>query len=399
GIAQTDTTYTQFEYPDGTVSSEGNLVGGQPEGYWRTYYPDGTLKSEGDRLNFQLTGEWKFYRENGELQEIINYQSGQRNGITASYDDEGRLTSEVPYFDDLKQGVGKFYYTSGELYREVPFENNKEQGKGREFGKDGRIITYINYNQGYIKSIERINRFNGAGQKKGVWIDFWANGNKQTEGYFTNGVKNGVFKYYNKRGELEKIEKYQGGVLLTDADEAALLEIKKEYYEDGKIKLIGSYRDGSKQGVFREYNKEGEIQKSFVYQENVLLGEGIVDAEGRRQGEWILYYSTGEIRAKGEYIDGLKEGPWIYFFENGKTSQKGKYKRDLATGDWTWFYVNGETHREEGYRKGREDGHFVEYDEEGKVIHEGDYIDGLKTGPWFYHVNDHKEEGEYLDGE
>ena len=39
--------YHIFEYPNGTISSEGIIKEGKPEGYWKSYYVTGVLKSEG----------------------------------------------------------------------------------------------------------------------------------------------------------------------------------------------------------------------------------------------------------------------------------------------------------------------------------------------------------------
>ena len=43
----------RYLYPNGQVSSEGVLVNGRPEGYWRTYYETGALRSEGNRKRFE----------------------------------------------------------------------------------------------------------------------------------------------------------------------------------------------------------------------------------------------------------------------------------------------------------------------------------------------------------
>ena len=41
--------FMQYRYENGTVSSEGYLKDGKPDGYWKTYHPNGKLKSEGNR--------------------------------------------------------------------------------------------------------------------------------------------------------------------------------------------------------------------------------------------------------------------------------------------------------------------------------------------------------------
>ena len=35
-----DSTWTEYRYAEGVVSSEGYMVDGQPAGYWRSFYPD-----------------------------------------------------------------------------------------------------------------------------------------------------------------------------------------------------------------------------------------------------------------------------------------------------------------------------------------------------------------------
>jgi antitoxin component YwqK of YwqJK toxin-antitoxin module len=62
-----------FHYPNGKVSSEGFMVNGQPDGYWKTFYEDGTLKSEGNRKNFLLDSAWRFYDDSGKIVVEINY--------------------------------------------------------------------------------------------------------------------------------------------------------------------------------------------------------------------------------------------------------------------------------------------------------------------------------------
>ena len=57
------TEHKVFRYDNDSISSEGTLVNGKPEGYWKTYYENGRLKSEGNRKDFKLDGRWYFYSE------------------------------------------------------------------------------------------------------------------------------------------------------------------------------------------------------------------------------------------------------------------------------------------------------------------------------------------------
>lgn len=390
---------TVYYYDNGKISSEGFMRDGKPDGYWKTYYLDGGLKTEGNRLNFKLDSIWKFYREDSTLEKSISYREDLKNGWEKFYSTKGILLEEYTYANNLKEGLARYYYPTGELWKEVNFKNNKEEGKAFEFEKDGRIITLMTYRNGYLYAQEKINRYNSEGRKSGNWQEYYPNTRVKEEGNWTNGLRNGIFKFYKKNGDLDRVEKYEEGELVKDDAEAALLDIRKEYNEDGSVKSVGAYKDGKKHGTFREFDAKGNIVGAFIYDNETKSGEGLLDTLGRKQGLWKWFYPDGSVRSQGTYKDGKKDGEWTYFFTTGKAEQKGTYKDDVYIGNWKWFFADGRVHREEQYRKGREEGHFVEYDSLGNVLTEGDYIDGLKTGKWILHVNDHFEEGEFLDGE
>ena len=86
--------YIKFYYPNGNVSSEGNMKSGKPDGYWKSYYENGTMKSEGNRENFKLKGQWKFYDEKGVLVNVFNYREGKKDSTQLSYYETGIIKSE-----------------------------------------------------------------------------------------------------------------------------------------------------------------------------------------------------------------------------------------------------------------------------------------------------------------
>ncbi len=391
---------TRFYYPDGTVSSEGMMRNGKPDGYWKTFYPTGILKTEGNRKNFELDSTWNFYREDGTRERMISYREGLKNGIEQEFDKKGKLTTEWTNENNIRQGPARSFYDSGELWKSWQFVNNKEEGKMLEYAKDGRIITVITYRNGFIYASEKINRYDDEGNRIGPWRELYANQQIKEEGNWTAGKRNGVFKFYDKRGLLERIERYVMGELVNDnGDDTSVLDIRREYDEMGRVRSVGSYRDGKKHGTFRFFSETGQEEPAMIYDAGTVTGLGLIDSLNRRQGPWKLFYPDGELRAEGNYLNGMKDGTWSFFYRTGKLEQKGNYKEDLPVGNWKWLFSDGSIHREENYRRGKEDGHAIEYDSTGKVINEGDYIDGLKSGMWMLTINDHTEKGEYVDGE
>jgi len=390
--------YTVYYYDNGNVSSEGFMQNGNPNGYWKTYYPSGELKSQGNRENFLLDSTWVFYNENGLKTSQINYQKGIKHGEVITY--KNGVKYETSQFeDDVKVGMSMIYYPTGELKKSIPFENGKESGEGFEYDRDGRIITLLKYEDGFLRKADRVNRFDDQKKKRGTWIDFHPNGVLAMEGYYMNGKKNGIFKKFDKQGNLVSLEKYRDGELVMDSEESVILDLRNTYYPDGTVKSSGGYVDGVKEGVHRRYDENGVITTAITYSRGKKTGEGIVDKKGDFEGEWNLYYESGELRAEGNFVNSSREGEWIFYFKNGNVESRGKYSEGLPQGEWRWYFPNKSLRRVEYYRRGREDGESVEYDADGNVISEGEYISGLREGEWIYKVGDHFEKGAYIDGE
>ena len=388
-----------FYYPNGQKSSEGFLVEGKPDGYWKNYFDTGVIKSEGNRKEFQLDSTWKFYRLDASLQQTIEYKANVKYGEESYYDSLGRKERTTSYINDIKSGPAGEYYSSGKQKKAFNYVNNQMEGKYFEYAEDGRIITRRTYKNGLIYSEEKINRFNKNGQRVGLWIDLRENGKLKEEGNYLSGLKEGTFKVYNKQGEFLKFEFYELGVLKENTEETEFVKIEKFYDEKGRVIERGGTKNGLKHGTFQTLDSTGNIIFSRLYLNDLKQSEGRYDTLNREIGEWKYFFPNGSLRSSGSYSNGKKTGDWKYYFENGKLEQSGKYDNNLISGKWLWYYSSGIVLREEYYRKGKLDGHYVENDSLGNVVLEGDFEDGLRQGKWFRFINDHKEAGEYIDDE
>jgi len=396
--SQNDSIYKKYYYPNGNISSEGMLVNGKPDAYWKTYYENGIIKSEGNRKNFQLDSMWRFYDNESTIILSINYKEGKKHGIRTTYYKEETIKENFEY--DIKQGESILYFKNGKIKKKMFFIDGKIEGNAYEYSENGRIITIYEYKKGYLINREKINRFNSNQLKTGIWKEFYKNGKISTETWYFNGKRNGFHKEYDKKGNLITIEKYINGEKQQDVKELKEYELRKDYYPNGQVKIIGSYYNDKPDGVRREYSEEGKIVKSYIFDKGFLVGEGIVDESGYKQSFWKEYYTTGELLAEGEYKDSEKIKQWKYYHKNGKTEQIGSYnKSGKATGNWKWYYESGKILKEEEFLNGLEEGFSKEYSENGKIIAEGEYLEGLEEGFWFYDINDNREEGKFFDGE
>jgi YD repeat-containing protein len=403
---ETDSTgYTEFRYDNGIISSEGYFKNGNPNGYWKTYYPNGNLKSKGNRKNFKLDSLWRFYREDGALEQEINYTDGKRNGYTYNYNEEGLLVSKIPYDDDVKQGWATFYFPERRNKQyEKKFVDGKVEGEAYEYSKDRRVIAILKYEKGFLQDRFEINRYNPKKKKTGLWITYHDDIEetkkvKQLEGRYVNGLKNGYFREYDRNGELLSTTKYVNGEVVKNAEELMNVEVKQTFHDNAQVEWERTYLNGKPHGVWKKFNDSGQVISGKIYDKGNLLGEGIIDDEGLKQGPWKEYYQTGELRAEGEYLDGARYKKWKFYFKDGSIEQHGAY---LAGGKphgmWKWYYEDGDILREEYFRNGKEDGEILEYDEDGNVVVKGYYINGLEDGEWTIISGKYKEVGKFIEG-
>jgi uncharacterized protein len=387
----------KFYYKSGVISSEGQMKDGKPDGYWKSYNENGKIKSEGNRKNFELDSIWKFYNEESKLILEVNYRNGKKNGIKTTYLDQETIKEN--FRNDVKEGYARYYYHDGKLKAEVPYIKGLEQGLAKEYSPEGEIITLIEYKRGFVIDRIKINRRDKSRMKQGKWYTFYSNGNIQEEGNYRDDKKDGYFKNYAENGDLISVTKFINDIKQEEAEEVTKLDIKNEYYPDGKIKATATFRNGIAEGIRREYSLEGQITRSMIYKNGIILGEGIVLEDGAKEGHWKEYFSDGSLRSEGDYKENKPVGEWKFFYPDGKIEQSGKYSSTgKIAGTWKWFYDNGQLKLEETYTGGFRDGSHIEYDESGKVIESGEYVKGLEDGEWFTISGDFIERGTYRDG-
>ena len=52
-------------------------------------------------------------------------------------------------------------------------------------------------------------------------------------------------------------------------------------------------------------------------------------------------YREGRLRSTQEYLDGLDHGEWIFYFSNGQIQTKGTFEKGKRIGIWSYFNEKG----------------------------------------------------------
>ncbi|MGM0665726.1 MAG: toxin-antitoxin system YwqK family antitoxin [Bacteroidota bacterium] len=396
--------YHVFRYPNGNISSEGNIRDGKPDGYWKSYYVTGVIKSEGRRRNHLLDSIWVFYTQTGDTLEKIDYLYGKKSGYYLKYKRDRSyglyIWSRELYASDMRQGTAYLYYPDGSVKQTIPYIEGKKQGLSREYDEEGNIITLYEYNNDFLTSRERINRLDENGDKQGAWKEFYDNGNIKKEMTFRNGLLHGYYKEYNERGILTATMLYDNGKIVEgNVEDSPEVDIRNSYDKDGNLIFSGPFRMGVPVGIHREYNSDGSVKSAEIYNDQgIKVSEGIVTEDGRRHGKWKNFYENGEVKEEGEYDYNRRTGAWTFYNRGGSIVQTGTYRNGRPEGLWKWYYPEGSILREEAYFQGKRDGMFIEYSRDGDIISQGEYLDGERNGDWKVKIGDHTEEGNYIIG-
>src|ERR1035437_1583063 len=329
--------------------------------------------------------------------------------------------------------------------------------------KDGyQIFKYPNgavSSEGLIKN----------GRPEGFWKSYYVTGIKKSEGRRTNYLLDSIWLFYDQAGDTtEKISylygKKNGWYFKYNKDPSRGIYIwskelfaadRKEgtafiYFPDGKMQQTFTYNSGKKEGLSKEYDKEGNIITLLEYNNDFLVSRERInrtDKNGLKQGDWKEFYPNGGIKSEKTFKDDLFHGYYKEYdirgklvltmlYDNGaivksrvedepdieivdKHDQDGKliysgpYRNKIPVGVHREFGKDGKVtnafiYNDNGLllsegivdESGNRNGKWKDLYSDGKVQAEGQFTDNRRSGQWkFYNISEKVEQtGSYNNG-
>jgi antitoxin component YwqK of YwqJK toxin-antitoxin module len=218
--------------------------------------------------------EWvTFYdKKNTKIKSEVYYVDGLRNGKAYFYTKAGRL-KKITFYDNNRIILSKELYTSGEKLGQVKKIN------GIKVKPTASKLVY-QVDSSTIKT-SFSNLHDESGNKYGLWYDVV------------------VASFFN-------------------------VPLYREYY------VIGSYKNGSREGNTKYYNYvTRELAYDVNYQNGVL--NGVVS----------VYHKSGEISVTYQYVNGKRNGEYVAYFPNGNVRYKGTMKDDKLVGEYFEYDKTG----------------------------------------------------------
>ncbi|WP_248724713.1 tetratricopeptide repeat protein [Seonamhaeicola sp. ML3] len=379
------------------LSSEISYANGELNGPYKTYFNNGNIEEEGFSKDNFYDSPWKIYHKDGTLKIEQTYVKGSLNDIYKEYDTDGKLYSEFEY----RKGeviAYKYYNKNGEIIKEA-------RKKGGEFSFIGHTP------QGTVNAK---GLYDIKGGKEGPWEFFSNNGVLTGKGTYKDNMAIGEHLNYYNNGEIESISSYRNDSL-TGYYAAYHLngQLKRQgwnkngssvgewrsYYIDGTLEEINFYHKDDLHGYQETFSVDGKLKSRYLYKYGKVLSETYFNKDGEAMGtcnyapeasqyNLVYNYENGKPEMTIPYVNGVKHGTFIAYDYYGNISLKGDYNNGEMNGEWIWYYENGKKDIVKNYRDGNLHGELIDYYKSGNIEEKRYYEFGNAEGKWLgYHEN------------
>jgi len=218
------------------------------------------------------------------------------------------------------------------------------------------------------------------------------------------------FGYTQMRGESGWSENYyESGQKMSEGELMQQAETGKwsYWYENGNLKCTGYYTEGTRDSLWRWYDESGRrLLKSGAYQKGLEHGSwvnyhsnGVISdsgsyVDGNREGPWKYWHENGRISMEGEWSNGARSGRWIFYYNNRQQAEEVYYQ------DGRPLLIESVWDREGQQLVSGGNGEYKRFSDNGILIESGEIEDGSRTGIWkcYFENGNIREEGIYMDG-
>ncbi|CAD8120004.1 unnamed protein product [Paramecium sonneborni] len=380
------------------VIYEGEYKNDIKRGYWKTiykvqqigggYYNQNELKHgkwidldenfndiyqmsyEGEYNDGKKVGLW-YVNNGGKIFGIGIYnQNGNKNGKWSKLQFQnlefGQSIESGQYRNGLKIGNWNIIQNNTKIDGGQYDENGIKQGMWIELEKNEQNVG--EYFDGkkvgmwdiiFRNSITGGGYYNEQGQKQGKWMELYENYNSYCQviyiGDYENGIRNRKWKtIFDKKLIGEGCYNNQGMKCGLWVD----LHENFDYF--CQIVNVGKYENDQKYGEW----------KSIQCNINAMIGGGIYDENGMKNGYWIDLYENYQDECQivfvGEYKNGFKFGKW-------KTKYKNQNKNEE---------IGGGSYENHGIKEGQWIDIHNNFNSYFQIIYVGQYNKGIKQGKW-----------------
>ena len=113
-------------------------------------------------------------------------------------------------------------------------------------------------------------------------------------------------------------------------------------YKDGLLSSSRTYKNGKKNGLWREWYENGQLKWTGTYKDE------------KEVGLWRGWYENGQLESEGNYKDGEWDELWRGWYENGNKRGEWNWKDGEWDGLQRHWHENGQLWFEINSKNGEE---------------------------------------------
>jgi TonB family protein len=238
-------------------------------------------------------------------------------------------------------------------------------------------------------------------KRKGTVTTKYSNGTVESKGKVKNQLKTGEWNYWNEDGKLIKTENYKNNNNKCFSN-AVLNGSYVTYYANGQIDSIGNFSNGKQIGVWQGWNEKGNLVKYisidsvrhetyYAYSETGKRKQVTRKTNGLFDGLQVTYnkspqYGFDSLTTTVEYKMGRLYGYTTHYFLGIKISEI-PFANDVKEGKYITRDQAGNLQQISYWKNGKQDSLELDYDN-GKIIKEEPWKNGLRDGTSKYYYRD-----------
>tara|TARA_B100000902_G_scaffold32402_1_gene38770 strand:- start:1723 stop:2526 length:804 start_codon:yes stop_codon:yes gene_type:complete len=216
------------------------------------------------------------------------YKKGLKEGLWENFRLDGKLRQRQCYKDGLLEGSHEWFHTNGNIRETGQYQNGERIGIWLSFDRFGNFTSAID-----IKRVEP------ETQNKKTTIK----PNARTHLHPSNGLANSLPEISERRIIFNE------GLAFNKSDETLANGVFLKKYRNGAVEVVGVYKDGLKEGPWKEFRSSRRLKLNSNYD------------KGKLNGLWEWFHDNGNIRESGFYKFGCRIGEWQSFDRFGNNTK------------------------------------------------------------------------------
>ncbi|MBK8626272.1 MAG: hypothetical protein IPN86_12125 [Saprospiraceae bacterium] len=415
GLLQEEETYLNDEldglnttyHINGGINCKSTYVKGQIDGKFTCYHPDGSIRIETTFKSGKLDGSHKSYNEVGDMISDFNYIDDKLNGTCTEYYDGKIIKSVGTYHQGENSGPVSYYNTNGTIANETRYVANK-MTEYLSYNIHGKLSNHRLYDD--KSNLKSISYFDGNGDK--YYEETYSNGNVKNAYQYTKGQAKPVEVKFKDDNYFFK--SYHGMVTTQGQySKGKMNGLWKYYHSNGKLYLEQTYANDVLKGTTKEYDYSGQLVRKNRNENSENHGIKEIFSNGKltqisyflhdnHTGPYISFYPDGSKNYEGYVINNSQYYTTKSYYRSGQLYSQTKYYDDKVmsqklynldgslNSDDNYGNLNGEvkSKTENGllnvtnnFKNGMKHGLQRITDDSGKVLGEFNYINGNLHGP------------------